>query len=380
MRIVFIANSSALYGANKSLVDLLFFLRKRNVDILVITPLAGAFDQYLKNNNIDVKVIPFEFNYHENTILSNIKTPLRFVRRLYKSRMCLHAIRAFQPNLIYSNSSVINVGFFLAKYLNLPHIWHIREDIFSNYSYEFDFGKGFQNLLFRLSDVIIANSYYTLKIKVGLSESTKVRVIYNGVFYKDQLKKLNKTYQKELRNIAVVGLLHPYKGQAEAIIAFGKLLKFNASLKLHIIGSGSSEYLMYLKTLVSKLEITDNVVFHGYVADMKTIYQAIDILLVYAKGEAMGRVTVEAMAFGIPVIGYRSGGTIEIIEHGKNGFLFDTDDEMVNYVERVSNDGKLYEELCAGAKNSAIQKYTIDLYGESVYSVIQETLASKPLL
>ncbi|KAL3633015.1 hypothetical protein CASFOL_025999 [Castilleja foliolosa] len=43
--------------------------------------------------------------------------------------------------------------------------------------------------------------------------------------------------------------------------------------------------------------------------------------LIKGLGETFGRVTIEAMAFGLPVLGTDSGGTKEIVEHGVTGLL-----------------------------------------------------------
>ncbi|MDB5698893.1 MAG: group 1 glycosyl transferase [Alphaproteobacteria bacterium] len=43
--------------------------------------------------------------------------------------------------------------------------------------------------------------------------------------------------------------------------------------------------------------------------------------------EPWGRVVTEAMACGLPVVCHRSGGYASIIDHGRNGFLFESDEE-----------------------------------------------------
>ena len=369
MKLVFLANSNQLYGANKSLIDLLSYLKQKKIELLVIAPSNGPFDSFLKDNNFNVKVIPFEFNYHENTFSSLIKTPFRFARRLLKTIPSLKIIKDYKPDLIYSNSSVINVGFFIAKYLKIPHIWHIRENIYSNYNLAFDFGRKFQEFLFAQSDILIANSEYTQKSKLSLVRLDKVRIIYNGVFYRDEMKQFGRR-QNRIKNLAVIGLLHPYKGQLESIKIFSRLLKIDRSLVLHIVGNGNCTYTNSLKQLAVELKISDSVVFHGYIPDMEKIYRNTDLLLVHSRGEAMGRVTVEAMAFGIPVIGLRSGATTELIQDGVNGFLFSSEEEFLECCDSLVRDENLHKKLSEGAKVSALDRFTIDKYGESIYSTI----------
>ena len=213
MKAVFLANTNKLYGANKSLIDLLFFLKEKGVETLVISPSEGPFDNFLKENNFSSRVIPFEFNYHENTFWSIIKTPFRFIRRLLRVIPLLAAIRRYSPDLIYSNSSIINVGLFVAKCLKLPHIWHIREDIYSNYNLSFDFGKKFQEFLFNQSHIIIANSNYTRRTKLPSVQESKIKIIYNGVFYSNKIKSFRRDINR-IKHLGIVGHLLPYKGQS----------------------------------------------------------------------------------------------------------------------------------------------------------------------
>ena len=69
--------------------------------------------------------------------------------------------------------------------------------------------------------------------------------------------------------------------------------------------------------------------------------------------EPWGRVVVEAMACGLPVIACANGGYAEVIEHGRNGLLFRTTDEAVEQVRRVAADPALRERLGAAARASA---------------------------
>ena len=59
--------------------------------------------------------------------------------------------------------------------------------------------------------------------------------------------------------------------------------------------------------------------------------------LMCSKNEAMGRVTVEALFNGCPVIGYDGGGTPEIIKDGINGFLFKTPEQCAWAMQQVLN-------------------------------------------
>ena len=69
--------------------------------------------------------------------------------------------------------------------------------------------------------------------------------------------------------------------------------------------------------------------------------------------EPWGRVVVEAMASGLPVIACANGGYAQVIEHGRNGLLFRTTEEAVEQVRQVAADPALRERLGAAARVSA---------------------------
>lgn len=62
---------------------------------------------------------------------------------------------------------------------------------------------------------------------------------------------------------------------------------------------------------------------------LSTLYSAADFFVMSSIEEAFGQVTIEALACGLPVVSFPTGGSIDIIEEGVNGFLakgFSSDD------------------------------------------------------
>lgn len=59
------------------------------------------------------------------------------------------------------------------------------------------------------------------------------------------------------------------------------------------------------------------------------------------EGEPLGRVVVEAMATGIPVVVHAAGGYRELIRHGHDGFLFEETPEAFEILLRLARDPEL---------------------------------------
>ncbi|MCK5242457.1 glycosyltransferase family 4 protein, partial [bacterium] len=65
----------------------------------------------------------------------------------------------------------------------------------------------------------------------------------------------------------------------------------------------------------------NSVIFTGYRNDVQNLYQIMDIFAFTSIDEPWGNVIHEAMACGLPVVAYDSGGYVEIIKNEKNAFL-----------------------------------------------------------
>ncbi|GFQ08166.1 putative glycosyltransferase ytcc [Phtheirospermum japonicum] len=100
------------------------------------------------------------------------------------------------------------------------------------------------------------------------------------------------------------------------------------SVKVLIGSVGSkSNKVLYVKTLLRYLSAHSNlsksVLWTPATTRVASLYAAADVYVMNSQGlgETFGRVTIEAMAFGLPVLGTDSGGTKEIVEHNVTGLL-----------------------------------------------------------
>lgn len=90
------------------------------------------------------------------------------------------------------------------------------------------------------------------------------------------------------------------------------------------------------------------------------------------KMEHFGLTTLEAMKSGAVPIVFGGGGQKEIVDHQKNGFLWKTEEDLVNYTLRVIEDNKLYSRLAKKAQQRAK-----DFSQEKFYQVLENLLARK---
>jgi len=129
----------------------------------------------------------------------------------------------------------------------------------------------------------------------------------------------------------VVGQLTPWKGQEDAIRALAACRVAVPDAELIVAGSAkfataaarfdNAGYAAGLPALARELGIEDAVHFLGESDDVPGVLAALDVLLVPSWEEAFGRVVVEGMAMGLPVLATATGGPPELVRAGVNGEL-----------------------------------------------------------
>jgi glycosyltransferase involved in cell wall biosynthesis len=120
--------------------------------------------------------------------------------------------------------------------------------------------------------------------------------------------------------IAFVGRFYAIKGFHIFLNAIQRVIKRGYKIKPYLIGRGNQELINdYLKTFSSNYLVQDAAPYHK----MPEIYKNADIVVVPSLYENCPSVVLEAMSSGKIVIASNVGGIPEIIQHGKNGLLFE---------------------------------------------------------
>ena len=376
LRVAFIISHTPLYGANQSLLGMIEGLKKYGIKSHVLAPGKGPITERLIQKEIPYAVFPYKRWMSRN----RWKAPARLGVNIAILPFLIKQLRNWQIELIYSNNSVIPVGAFLAELLSLPHVWHIREfgDIGLNLSY--DWGKRFFSMWMKRANARIAVSE-AVRDHVLRGSERYCHVIHNGIISEKELeelingKYLKKTDKKSSYTFAIVGRLQPAKGQEQAIQAIYKLSQNGHKARLLIAGEGQSDYLQFLQQLSQSLAVNDKLSFLGHVSKPFEIYTSVDAILMCSAHEAFGRVTMEAMAAGKPVIGLSSGATPELIEHEANGLLYDgTIEGLTDCMQKCLTAPDKSRMMGANGRDKVQQGYTNEIYAGKIYNVLQNIM------
>lgn len=154
-------------------------------------------------------------------------------------------------------------------------------------------------------------------------EMNPIRVVYNGVELERPVEKavlpfnLRKAFAlKDEILIGVVGRIERYKGHEDLILGFSLLpdaLKNKA--RLIFIGKGEEKEIQRLKNIAHYLDISQSLIFTGYIeASARVFIAQLDLLTVMTKDfEGFGLTIGEAMSVNTPVLATRVGAIPEFV-------------------------------------------------------------------
>ena len=102
-----------------------------------------------------------------------------------------------------------------------------------------------------------------------------------------------------------------------------------------------------------------------------------DCALICSENEAFSRAGLEATSTGLPLIGKNSGGNPEVIEHGRTGFLYDSFDELVEFLKDLVQDQQKSQQMGIAGWQRARELFNVEDYAENVFGVIQNAMENR---
>jgi glycosyltransferase involved in cell wall biosynthesis len=208
-----------------------------------------------------------------------------------------------------------------------------------------------------------------------------MRVIYQSVTLRAEIEEaLDRNLGSTRFLCCMVGSIQPLKGQDEAIKALSELVRRGVDAHLLIVGDGNRSFTASLNEQVRDYGLERRVTFTGYVKEPTRFMRIADVTLLCSAWEAFGRVIVETMLAGKPVIATaNSGGTAELIEEGKTGLLY----ERGNYIELADKIQYLYEnpevrsKLGQAGYTWVVGRFTQERYASEMLDLFTEVRAKE---
>lgn len=318
------------------------------------------------------------------------KRPILEARQLFRTgwkrsstRKVLHAADRWRADLIHTNTLLTPEGGLAARKLGIPHVWHLRELVGPNQPFQFGReGEDLGSLLVEQCDRLIANSESAAAQIRRLVPADFMCVIPNGI----DCGAFARLERPKHRGETVVGMVASLTSRMkrhdlfiEGCSLVDKALPIECRIYGHDPSAGgrnsNDAYVAALHGLARSTGLLSRLRLPGHLPPVQ-IMSEIDILVHPTEFESFGRVVIEALAAGIPVIGANGGGVAELLEQDKTGLLFRPNDsaDLARCVERMIQDKALAERCGAAGRELVQQRYSIDVTAQKVAQVYQDVL------
>ncbi|MBW1857154.1 MAG: glycosyltransferase family 4 protein [Deltaproteobacteria bacterium] len=179
--------------------------------------------------------------------------------------------------------------------------------------------------------------------------------------------------------VGTVGRLTSIKGHRYLIEAAKEIVATKHDINFVFLGDG--ELLEGLEKMASELSIRKNVRFLGWRPDVAEVISIFDIFVLPSLNEGMGKVLVEAMTLGKPIVASNIGGIPDLIIQGENGLLVPVADAkaLASGIEFLLKNPKKRKEMGEKGKKIAAS-YSLDSMMQKIDQLYLEVLKKKKIL
>ena len=380
MKVLFLDQSGKPGGAELCLVDI---AKPYGENALVGLFADGNFRKLLEENQVPVEVLTTQaIKVGKQSGLFQALGSLGQIVPLINQVVQ----RARKYDLIYANTQKALVVGAVASFLaRRPLVYHLH-DILSLEHFSKTNLRVAVNLINRCAALVIANSQASKMafLEAG-GKSDLVRVVYNGFAAKnyevDELEVRNLREHLRLEGKFVIGhfsRLSPWKGQHILIDALSQCPQDVVVILVGDALFGEQEYVKDLHQKVAGLGLENRVNFLGFRADIPQLMTMCDLIThTSIAAEPFGRVIVEAMLCGKPVIAAEAGGAMELVEDGINGFLVTPGEpqKLAQVIHNCRQESVKTANIANNARISASERFDVRIINQQIQELLKSIIS-----
>jgi glycosyltransferase involved in cell wall biosynthesis len=381
LRILQVAYKSEISGGEKVLLNLAKHLTRRGHHLLVACPAHGPLVQVLKEEHIEVTVIPIKKTYDLLAAfrLRDLMLEER-VQVLHSHGMLVNIVGRIASKMTYIPVSISTVH--LTRELSSGgRAENIRERLKGQYY------RALDNFTARFNDRIIAVSESVKQdlISQGVSRE-KVVVIKNGIEFEPCESPLTGNNRRAIKkrelgvnNRPVVGTITRLSKQKDVrtfLYAISDVARKYPHVRCLLVGDG--EQRKELEDLSNRLALNGNVTFLGYREDARESLDLFDIFVLSSLWEGLPLVILEAMAAAKPVIATRVSGTAEAVIDGETGLLVPLRDNkgLAESIKMLLADQRLAQKMGEAGRRRVEEYFGVERMVDETESLYLDLIKS----
>lgn len=332
MRVLHMISGGDTGGAKTHVFSLMSVLPKL-CDIKIVCFIKGQFFDELQDIDVESELIEQKSRFD----LSVLDRLCSIIKEDGVDLIHAHGARA---NFIASN---------LKKRVDIPVVTTVHSD------YLLDFDGFYKKVLYTSLNVLalkkldyyiaVSSEFKRMLVSRGFMPS-KVHTVYNGMDYTKPMEYCTKEefcqrigikYDENTTYVGLIGRHDRVKGHDIFVKGAAEVLKQRKDIHFVIAGDGNGRE--ELVSLIDSLGIKEHVTFAGFIRDIYSFINFIDINTLTSRCESFPYVLMEGARMAKPTISSRVGGIPDLIEDGVTGCLFENE----NYEEFASKILKLVE-------------------------------------
>jgi glycosyltransferase involved in cell wall biosynthesis len=234
--------------------------------------------------------------------------------------------------------------------------------------------------------VYISRTVQASHVRAG-APAQKGRVVYNGIDVQEFAAGTDREDGRKAlglaetdRVVGLVGRLEPWKGHRVFLRALAEVREHLPQCRGLIVGDPvpyEPGYPAELVTLCRELDLEGHVIFSGFRQDVARVMSALDVVvLASTRPEPFGRVIIEAMAAGRPVVATDAGASREIIDDGVQGLLVPPGDAeaLCRALVHVLSEPRTSAEMGRLGRERVRSRFNLRQYVEGVEGTYEHVL------
>jgi len=370
-------SSSDLYGASKILLTTVRKLKDIGEKIQVVLSEEGPLADAIRDEGVEVHIIRLGILRRKYFNLSGLANRTIVLNRAYRELTAL--AKREKISHIYSNTSAVLIGAFVARNLDLYHTWHIHEIITNPKWFAALIGK----MVNKYADQVIVVSEAVKHHWEQYITSIEIKVIHNGIDYNPYL-----SAGKDLRGdfsisedtllIGMVGRINAWKGQSYFLEMATQINKVFPNTHFVMVGDvfpGDEHLEEEMHRNIRENRLEDKVTVYGFRNDVASVLAALDIFILPSiQPDPLPTVVLEAMASSKPVVATAHGGACEMVTDGVTGILIPWDDseKSVKKVVPLLTDKPLRLEFGLQGREKVLKNFSLEAFGMKMARVFEQ--------
>jgi len=292
-------------------------------------------------------------------------------------------LRGLKPHIVHTHTSKAGILGRLAAWLaRVPIIIHTPH----GHVFYGHFSSSLSRLFLAVERLFAGITHHQIALTpeeskdyltLNVSKPDNISVIHSGVDLsrfqngKEHRSRKRRELGIPANSLAVgfAGWLLPIKGVGYLVDAMAGVVRQHPQSLLVLVGKGEKE--RELRKQAESLDLTDRIHFLGWRQDVEEIMSGLDIFVLPSLNEGMGRVLVEAMAMGLPIVASHVGGIPDLVKNQQNGLLVPPADaaalgsaisDLINDRAKRKRMGEAGKRMCRSYSAQAMMAQINDLY------------------